>query len=140
MFLIGGIGVIGATAIQGWLLGGLSMHADTLEPATARALLDVSDYFGPVLTGAFMTMIAPVTVIALRGGRLPRWLAVVGVIAFAEQAIETITIFGSSGFTEPGGAMNLQLGAGLVGIWLVAFAMWAGFRGEWPAGSTLAVA
>jgi hypothetical protein len=106
VFLIGGVSVIVAVAIQGWFLGGLALHADTLEPATARALLDVADYFGPVLTGAWMTMSAPVTVVALRGG-LPRWLGVVGVVAFAEQAIETMTIFGSSGFTEPGGAMNL---------------------------------
>jgi hypothetical protein len=35
-----------------------------------------------------------------------------GAVAFVEQAIQTITIFGSTGLTEPGGAMNLQLGAG----------------------------
>jgi len=34
-----------------------------------------------------------------------------------------VTIFGSTGFTEPGGAMNLQLGAGIVGAWLLAFAL-----------------
>jgi len=44
---------------------------------------------------------------------LPRWLGVFGAIAFVEQAIETITIFGSTGFTQPGGTMNLQVGAGL---------------------------
>jgi hypothetical protein len=93
--------------------------------------LDVAIFFGPVLTGAFITLIAPVTLLAL-GGRagLPRWLGVLGAVAVLEQAIETVTIFGSSGFTEPGGAMNLQLGAGLVMLWLLAFAVWAGLRGR----------
>jgi len=48
----------------------------------------------------------------------------------AEQAVETVKIFGTTGFTEPGGAMNLQLGAGLVGVWLLAFAIWGGVRGR----------
>ena len=76
-------------------------------------------------------MIAPVTVLAL-GGRagLPRWLGVLGGVAVVEQAIETVTIFGTVGFTEPGGAMNLQLGAGLVLTWLLAFAVWAGVSGR----------
>ena len=42
--------------------------------------------------------------------------------------METITIFGTTGFTEPGGAMNLQLGAGLVAAWMLAFASWGGFK------------
>jgi hypothetical protein len=30
-----------------------------------------------------------------------------GAVAFVEQAIETATIFGSTGFIEPGGPTNL---------------------------------
>jgi hypothetical protein len=130
VFLIGGISVVVAISIQSWFLGGLALHADGVEPATARTILDVALFFGPVLTGAFITMIAPVTLLALRrGGVLPRWLGILGAVAVFEQALEMVTIFGSTGFTEPGGAMNLQLGAGLVGIWLLAFAVWAGLRG-----------
>ena len=130
VFLIGGISVVVAAAVQSWFLGGLVLHADLVDPATARTILDVAVFFGPVLTGAFMTMIAPVTLLALRRQSiLPKWLGILGLIAFAEQALETVTIFGSTGFTEPGGAMNLQLGAALVSIWLLAFALWAGFRG-----------
>ena len=129
VFLIGGVAVVVAIAVQSWFLGGLALHADRVEPATARTLLDVAAFFGPVLTGAFMTMIAPVTLLAFRGSSLPRWLGILGAVAFVEQAIETVTIFGSTGFTEPGGAMNLQLGAGLVGAWLLAFALWAGLGG-----------
>jgi hypothetical protein len=133
VFLIGGTALIVSIAMQSWMLGGLALHADGLEPATARTVLDIAVFFGPVLTGAWMTMIAPVTLFALRGnGELPKWLGVLGAVAFAEQAVETVTIFGSSGFTEPGGAMNMQLGAGIVLAWLLAFAVWAGVRGIYP--------
>ena len=131
VFFIGGIVFIATTAVQAWSWGGLALHAGSLEPATARAILDVASFWGPVLTGATMTMIGPVTLLALAGrADLPRWLGFLGLVAFAEQAIETITIFGSTGFTEPGGAMNLLLGAGLVAIWTLAFAVWAGVRGR----------
>ena len=131
VFLIGGTSIVAATAVQSWTSAGLALHADQLQPATARTVLDVALFFGPVLTGAFITMIAPVTLLALSGrAGLPRWLGVLGAVAVVEQAVETVTIFGRSGFTEPGGAMNLQLGAGLVLTWMLAFAVWAGLRRE----------
>jgi hypothetical protein len=93
-------------------------------------VLDVVIFWGPVLTAATVTMMVPVTLLALRGqAGLPRWLGVVGVIAVVEQTVETSTIFGSTGFMEPGGAMNLQLGAGLVWVWMLAFALWSALRG-----------
>jgi hypothetical protein len=59
-------------------------------------------------------MIALMTLLALRGqAGLPRWFGVLGAVAFMEQTIGTITIFDSTSVTEPGGAMNMQLGAGL---------------------------
>lgn len=131
VFLIGAVTVIVATSVMAWTFAGLALHVDHLEPATARTVLDVAIFYGPVLTGATMTMMAPVTLFALRAqAGLPRWLGVLGAVAIVEQAIETITIFGSSGFTEPGGAMNMQLGAALVVGWMVAFAAWGGLRGR----------
>jgi hypothetical protein len=71
------------------------------------------------------------TLLALRGqSGIPRWLGALGLIAFLEQCVETITIFGSTGFTQPGGAMNMQLGAGLTFVWILAFGFWGGFRGR----------
>jgi hypothetical protein len=64
---------------------------------------------------------------------IPRWLFWLGAIAFLEQAVETITVFGTHGFIAPGGGMNLLLGAGLTVIWLVAVAIWA--VGKLSAGS-----
>jgi hypothetical protein len=110
VFLMSVITFIVTYAVQAWTWGGLALHADQLERATARTVLDVAIFWGPVLTGATITMIAPVTVLALSGrAGLPQWLGVLVEVAFAEQAIETLTIFGSAVFTEPGGAMNLLL-------------------------------
>jgi hypothetical protein len=47
-----------------------------------------------------------------------------------EQAIETVTIFGTTGFTEPGGAMNFDLGGTLTYAWMLTFALWGGIRGR----------
>jgi len=108
----------------------MALHPDRLESATARAILDVVIFYGPVLTGTTATMMAPVTLLALRGrAGLPRWLGVLGAVAFTEQAIETVTIFGWTGFTQPGGAMNMQLGAGLTLGWILAFALWVASGG-----------
>ncbi len=131
VFFFGGIVAVMSYVVQSWIWAGLALHADRLEPATARTVLDVALFFGPVLTGATTTTIGPVTVLALRGqAGLPRWLGIFGAIAFVEQAVETITIFGSTGFTEPGGAMNMQLGAGLTMGWWMAFSIWGALRGR----------
>jgi len=131
MFLIGAVAFMAALAVYTWTWAGLALHTDQLEPATARAILDVAVFFGPVLTGSTTTMMAPVTLLAMsRQPRIPRWLGALGLIAFVEQAVETITIFGSTGFAQPGGAMNMQLGAGLTFSWILAFGFWGGARGR----------
>ena len=56
---------------------------------------------------------------------IPRWLTLIGMVAIAEQAIETVTVFGSDGFIAPGGPMNLLLGAGLTALWFAALVVWA---------------
>ena len=119
VFFFGAIAFAAETAVQGWLWAGMAWHASALQPATARTLLDVASFWGPVLTGTTVTMLAPLVVLALRGEALPRWLGLVGAVALAEQLIETITIFGRHGFIAPGGPMNVFLGAGLVGLWLL---------------------
>ena len=133
MFLIGAVAFIAEPAVWTWTWAGLALHADRLEPATARTVLDVAIFLGPVLTSTTTTMMAPVTLLALgRRCGLPRWLGALGLLAFVEQAIETITIFGSTGFTQPGGAMNMQLGAGLTLAWILGFGLWGGLRGRFP--------
>jgi len=129
IFLLGAAAFIVETALQAWFWAGLALHPSSLAPATARLVLDIASFWGPVLTGATMTMIGAVTVLGLRSSPLiPRWLLALGVIAFGEQAIETVTVFGTDGFTAPGGDMNLLLGAGLTAIWLGGVVVWSAGR------------
>jgi hypothetical protein len=131
MFLIGAVAYIAEIAVWTWAWAGLALHADQLQPAAARTVLDVAIFMGPVLTATTITMIAPVTFLALtRQGQPPRWLGALGLAAFVEQAVETITIFGSTGFSQPGGAMNMQLGPELTFAWILAFGFWGGLRGR----------
>ena len=106
VFLIGAIALGVANALQVWIWAGLALHADRLEPATARTLLDVAIFWAPVLTGATTTMMAPIALLALRSA--PRgWIARVGwaslsLVAFIEQAMENGDhLWFEAGFTEP---------------------------------------
>jgi hypothetical protein len=124
VFLLGAAAFIVENAVQAWIWAALALHP--LDPATARTAYDIALFWGPVLTGSTMTMIGAVTVLGFGGGpAVPRWLTILGAIAFAEQAIETVTVFGRSGFIAPGGDMNLILGAFLTLAWLVGLTVWA---------------
>jgi hypothetical protein len=126
VFLLGAGAFIAETAVQAWCWAALALHPAAIRPATARVVLDVASYWGPLLTGATTTMIGAVTVLGLRSRPpIPRWLTGLGLVAFAEQALETITVFGTHGFTEPGGPMNTVLGAALTAIWLAGLVVWA---------------
>src|SRR5437764_2738860 len=120
IFFVGAIALAAQTAVYGWFWGGLSWHADRLDAATARTVLDVASFWGPVLTASTVMMLAPVVGLAFaRHPLVPRRLGVISAVALAEQVVETVTIFGDRGFTAPGGPMNLFLGAGLVSLaWL----------------------
>jgi len=125
IFLLGAAGLIIENAVQAWFWGALALRADSIDPATARTILDLASFWGPVLTGATMTMIGAVTVLGLRRPEvIPRWLTILGAVVFIEQAIETVTVFGTDGFFAPGGDMNLVLGAGLTLIWLIGLVVW----------------
>src|SRR5947209_16471419 len=122
--MLGAAAFIAETAIQAWFWAALALHP--LEPGAARLVLDVASLWGPLLTGATTTMIGAVTILGLRAQPvIPTWLTVLGAVAFVEQAVETITVFGTHGFTAPGGAMNLALGAGLTVLWLAGLVVWA---------------
>jgi len=59
----------------------------SLDPATVRLAFSVVSFWGPVLTGATMAMIGAVTALGLRSpSTIPRWLTILGVVAFVEQA------------------------------------------------------
>lgn len=129
VFLLGAAAFVIETAVQGWLWGALALHPTSDGAQTARALLDVASFWGPVLTSATTAMIGAVTALAFRRpSQIPIWLAALGAVAFIEQALETMTVFGTHGFIEPGGAMNLELGGPLTAIWLAALVVWSARR------------
>ncbi|GLZ44271.1 hypothetical protein Acsp06_04560 [Actinomycetospora sp. NBRC 106375] len=131
VYFLGGVTFVAETAVVGWIWGALSAHQGMLEAGTARALLDVAAFWGPVLTGSTVTMLAPVVVATARGAlALPRWLTVLGAVALVEQIVETITVFGRTGFTAPGGPMNLYLGAVLTLAWFAALGIVLARRGD----------
>jgi hypothetical protein len=121
VFFAGAVTLIAESVLQGWFLAGLALHPGSLQPSNARLALDIASFWGPVLISATILMIAPIVVLAFRGeAGLPRWLGWVAGIALAEQIVESVTIFGTRGFTAPGGPMNLELGAALTLIALLA--------------------
>jgi hypothetical protein len=72
-----------------------------------------------------MTMAIVFIPLAFGGSPLtPRWLGWLSVLFFVEQGVETITVFGESGFIAPGGPMNLYLG-GVIGVaWALGVMVW----------------
>src|ERR1700737_3789177 len=108
VMLLGAASLVISTIAFSWVAAGLALHADTLDPRVARTLTDVSDYFGPVLTVSIILLIVPIGLAAWRReGGFPRWLAYLTAVFAVEQAVETVTVFGKSGFIAPGGPMNL---------------------------------
>jgi hypothetical protein len=121
VMLLGAVGTVVATIVWSWFNLGLALHPNTLDPRVARTVADVSLYFGPVLTVSIVLLIVPIGLSAWRSeGGLPRWLAWLTAVFALEQSIETVTVFGKSGFIAPGGSMNFVLGAGLFLVWVIA--------------------
>ena len=116
--------------VQAWFWAGLAFRPDNLDPQTAEVLFVIPQFWGPIINGSTMTMALPFILLGFgKAPLIPRWLALLSLILFVEQGIETITVFGQKGFLAPGGAMNLYLG-GVIGLaWVIGAMTWA-FR-EW---------
>jgi hypothetical protein len=123
IFTIGSAVLIGQTGIALWFDAGLALHAETLDPATARTLSDIAAMWGPVLTVAAILTVGPV-VWAARQGRFPRWLAVIAAVFAVEQFVEMLTIVGpDASFIAPGGPMNVFLGGALSVVFFAALGL-----------------
>jgi len=126
IFFAGVLGFAITAQVQAWFWAGLALHPEGLDPAAARTIFDIPAYWGPLVNGSTTTMAAAVAALGLGASPLvPRWLTWLSAIFFVEQAIETITVFGKSGFIAPGGAMNVYLG-GVIGFaWTGGLVYWA---------------
>jgi len=127
VFTIGSAVAVTEFSIVTWFWSGLALHADRLDPGTARALMDVSSMWGPILTVADVMVAAPI-VLAARAGLFPRWLGILAAVFAIEQLIETVTIVGGPGqFISPGGPMNYDLGGTLFIVFFVALGLSVSF-------------
>lgn len=127
-FLGAAAAFVAQAAVSTWFLAGTALHADTIDPQTARSLLDVGSYFGPVLTTTDVVMAGAVALAALREGSFPKWFGWLSVVFAVEQLAEVATVYGNSGFAAPGGDWNNVLGAGLLAIWILALGLVLGRR------------
>jgi len=121
VLLLGGAAYIITQTVWQVLSVAPALHPDQLDAHTARTLLDVTAYVGPMLTAGVLLFAAPIAWASLRGeSNAPSWFGWLTVVLVVEQALETITILGTSGFIAPGGPMNFPLGAGLFVLWVIA--------------------
>jgi hypothetical protein len=126
IFLAGVLGCAITAQVQAWFWAGLAFHPQGLEPGAARTIFDIAAFWGPLVNGSTTTMAIAVAALGLGVSPIiPRWLAWLSVIFLLEQAIETITVFGQSGFIAPGGTMNVYLGGVLGFLWIGGVVRWA---------------
>ena len=127
VFTIGAAAVVTEFSVVTWFWSGLALHADRLDPGIARALIDISAMWGPILTVADVMVAVPI-VLATRAGLFPRWLGILAAVFAIEQLVETVTIVGGSGqFISPGGAMNYDLGGTLFIVFFMALGLTLSF-------------
>jgi hypothetical protein len=76
LFFFGALAFVIQTAVQVWIWSGLAFRPETLEPETARTLLDVASFWRPVLTAATIMMLGAIVAATLsrRDAALPRWV------------------------------------------------------------------
>jgi len=126
IFLAGVLGFAITAQVQAWFWAGLAFHPQGLDPAAARAIFAITAYWGPLVNGSTTAMAAAVA--ALGFGVIPvipRWLAWLSAVFCLEQAIETVTVFGRTGFIAPGGTMNVYLGGAIGFLWVAGVVHWA---------------
>lgn len=126
VFLAGVLGYALTAQIQAWFWAGLAFHPQDLDPSAARTIFDITSFWGPLVNGSTTAMAAAVATLGFgRSPIIPKWLAWLSVIFFVEQAVETITVFGQTGFIAPGGTMNVYLGGAIGFLWIGGVVRWA---------------
>jgi len=126
IFLAGVLGFAMTAQVQAWFWAGLAFHPHGLDPVAARTIFDIATYWGPLVNGSTTAMAAAVAALGFAATPIvPRWLTWLSVLFGLEQAVETITVFGQTGFLAPGGAMNVYLGGVLGFLWVAGVVRWA---------------
>lgn len=126
IFFSGVIGCLITAQVQAWFWAGLAFHPEGLDPSTARTLFLIPAFWGPLINGSMATMVIAFVALGMaKQPIIPRWLTFLSIVFGLEQLIETVTVFGTSGFIAPGGAMNVYLGGMLGFLWVGGVVRWA---------------
>ncbi len=126
VFLAGVLGFAITAQVQAWFWAGLAFRPQGLDLGAARTIFDIAAFWGPLVNGSTMTMAAAVAALGIGASPIiPRWLTWLSAVFFLEQAIETVTVFGQTGFIAPGGTMNVYLGGVLGFLWVAGVVHWA---------------
>lgn len=126
IFFAGVLGFALTAQVQAWFWAGLAFHPQHLEPSAAKTLFGIAIFWGPLVNGSTTAMAASIAALGFgRSPIIPGWLTWLSVIFFVEQAIETVTIFGKTGFTAPSGTMNVYLGGAIGFLWVAGVVRWA---------------
>jgi hypothetical protein len=126
IFLAGALGWAITSQVQGWFWAGLAFHPQGLDPSAARTIFAIPAYWGPLINGSSATMAFAFISLGFGASRLvPSWLTWLSLVFFLEQSIETITVFGQSGFLAPAGAMNVYVGGAIGFAWGAGVVNWA---------------
>jgi hypothetical protein len=126
IFFAGVLGCAITPQVQAWFWAGLALHPQSLDPAAARTIFAIAAYWGPLVNGSTATMAAAIASLGFSVPPIiPRWLTWLSAIFFLEQVIETITVFGQTGFIAPGGTMNVYLGGAIGFLWVGGVVHWA---------------
>lgn len=126
VFFAGGLGFAITAQVQAWIWAGLAFHPGGLSDETARVIFAIAAFWGPMVNASTTAMAGAVAALGFGKEKLvPSWLVWLSVIFGLEQAIETVTVFGHSGFIAPGGTMNVYLGGVLGFIWVGGVVRWS---------------
>ncbi|MCR9215425.1 MAG: hypothetical protein NXI13_17050 [Proteobacteria bacterium] len=126
IFFAGVLGFAITAQVQAWIWAGLAFHPQDLDPAVARLVFDIAAFWGPLVNGSTTAMAGAVAALGFgKSPVIPRWLTGLSCLFALEQAIETVTVFGQTGFFAPGGTMNVYVGGILGFIWVGGVVRWA---------------
>jgi hypothetical protein len=126
IFLAGIVGCAVTAQVQAWFWAGLAFHPEGLDSGAARTLFDIATFWGPLVNASTMTMAVAFAALGFSPSpSVPRWLTWLSLVFFAEQAIETVTVFGKTGFIAPGGTMNVYLGGVIGFLWVGGVVHWS---------------
>ncbi|MXN64911.1 hypothetical protein GR183_08325 [Stappia sp. GBMRC 2046] len=126
IFMAGVLGFAITAQVQAWFWAGLALYPQDLDAAAARTIFVIPAYWGPLVNGSTVTMALPIAALGLGGSPIvPRWLVCLSALFLLEQAVETVTVFGRTGFIAPGGTMNVYLGGTIGFVWVGGIVHWA---------------